>query len=270
MSLYIGAEGKARSVKGIYVGVNGLARKAVRGYVGDENGRARLFYAASNLPPIGASLDDCTWEQIQAVSQAGLAPDYWAVGDTKTISYGGVSTQVRIIGYAHDYTDSARTQTAGITFDMAATTQTGLGAGVTSFSTSSAIYTSSALYTYINGTCLSTLPSDLRAVLAEVYKPCRTSIYADTLSWQKLRLFALSDKELGSGGSSAVEGAQYAYYSTAARRKKTYLNGTSGSYYWTRSCQKNSSGVYRVDPYNGSLVTAEPTQTSAAHFAFCV
>lgn len=46
---YIGINGIAKRLAGIYVGDNNnVARKVVRGYVGDENGVARLFYTVGN------------------------------------------------------------------------------------------------------------------------------------------------------------------------------------------------------------------------------
>jgi hypothetical protein len=65
----------------------------------------------SNLPPVGAPLNDLTWEQIRAISDAGLAADYFSVGDTKTITINGtfgsttfsnLSIDAFIIGIDHN------------------------------------------------------------------------------------------------------------------------------------------------------------------------
>lgn len=61
-------------------------------------------------PPIGTSLNDCTWEQISAISTLGLASSYFAVGDRKAVAVSGtVGTQsvsstyyAYIIGIAHN------------------------------------------------------------------------------------------------------------------------------------------------------------------------
>ena len=47
MSIYIGVSEVAHKVTGICVGTNGIARKVLKGYIGDTNGVARQFYAAS-------------------------------------------------------------------------------------------------------------------------------------------------------------------------------------------------------------------------------
>lgn len=41
---YIGVNRKARGVKRIYVGVDGVAHEVYKGYIGDEQGKARLFW----------------------------------------------------------------------------------------------------------------------------------------------------------------------------------------------------------------------------------
>ena len=42
-----------------------------------------------NLPEIGTPLNDCTWEQISAVSKAGLGAKYFNIGDRKEITLNG-------------------------------------------------------------------------------------------------------------------------------------------------------------------------------------
>ena len=63
------------------------------------------------LPPIGTAMNDMTWEQIRAISDAGTGANYWAVGDTKTITINGavgnttfsnLSIDAYIIGFNHN------------------------------------------------------------------------------------------------------------------------------------------------------------------------
>lgn len=44
---------------------------------------------AGGRPAIGTPLNDMTWEQIREISDLGLAADYFAVGDTKSITING-------------------------------------------------------------------------------------------------------------------------------------------------------------------------------------
>lgn len=43
----------------------------------------------SNLPSIGTALNDMEWAKVRAISDEGLAANYFAVGDTKTITING-------------------------------------------------------------------------------------------------------------------------------------------------------------------------------------
>ena len=45
--------------------------------------------ATDDLPAKGTPLNDCTWEQISAVSKAGLGADYFNIGDCKEITLNG-------------------------------------------------------------------------------------------------------------------------------------------------------------------------------------
>ena len=65
----------------------------------------------SSLPPVGTALNDMTWEEVRAISDAGLAADYFAVGDTKTIiingtvngyTFSNLSIDAFIIGIDHN------------------------------------------------------------------------------------------------------------------------------------------------------------------------
>lgn len=107
---YIGVDGKARKVKGAYIGVDGVVRKIKKGYIGDENGIARLCWTSLEMPPIGKSLNDCTWEEISLIASKGKARDYFSIGDTKTITVKGTvgtvaadkTLQAYIIGFDHN------------------------------------------------------------------------------------------------------------------------------------------------------------------------
>ena len=109
MSILLGAGG-VKNVKEIYVGVDGKPRKVKEGYVG-VNGAPRLFYrAAPPLPPKGTTLEQCTWEQIRMIADAGLAAQYFKVGDTKSVLLKGTASKlslnttyyVYILGFDHD------------------------------------------------------------------------------------------------------------------------------------------------------------------------
>ena len=62
-------------------------------------------------PVVIGALNDCTWAQIREISDAGQAANYWAVGDTKTITINGrvgsitfsnLSVDAFILGFNHN------------------------------------------------------------------------------------------------------------------------------------------------------------------------
>ena len=72
----------------------------------DENGMLKTYSI-----PYEAILDDNTWEQISAASEAGVAADLWSVGDCKKITLNGTvgtlnlsnyDTYVYILGFDHN------------------------------------------------------------------------------------------------------------------------------------------------------------------------
>ena len=75
------------------------------------SGAAPQMTVPSTFPPIGTALNDMTWEQIRAISDAGKAADYFNLGDTKTITINGkvgnttfsnLSIDAFIIGFNHN------------------------------------------------------------------------------------------------------------------------------------------------------------------------
>lgn len=109
VSLYLGIDNLARPSSSIYVGVNGVARKVIAGYVG-VNGVAKSIYSGTSFPVMGKSLNEYTWAEISAISQAGLGSTYFSIGDTKAVHIKGTvgtlevddTFYVYIIGFDHN------------------------------------------------------------------------------------------------------------------------------------------------------------------------
>lgn len=71
-----------------------------------KNGKALIEgteYDISFLPPIGTSLEDCTWEEIRAVSDAGLASAYFSVGNRKSVYLSGTVGCLTLSGTYYCY-----------------------------------------------------------------------------------------------------------------------------------------------------------------------
>ena len=115
MSILLG-NGGLRNVKEIYVGVGGSPRKVKEGYVG-IGGVPRKFYSAEK------PLNDYTWAEIRQIADAGLASQYFKVGDTKSVLLKGTASKlslnttyyVYILGFDHNL---ANDQSAKNTIDF--------------------------------------------------------------------------------------------------------------------------------------------------------
>ncbi len=58
---------------------------------------------SANLPEIGISAEDCTWEEITAISAAGKAEEYFNLGDTKTVTLtDGTVVEMQIVAFNAD------------------------------------------------------------------------------------------------------------------------------------------------------------------------
>lgn len=72
--------------------------------------RGNLAPPGPDVPPVGTSLEDCTWDDISLIAAEGLAEEYFAVGDCKSVYINGTvgtlamddTLYVYIIGFNHN------------------------------------------------------------------------------------------------------------------------------------------------------------------------
>lgn len=103
----------------VYMDIGGV-RKKVTAYKDIGGVRRKISEAGASLPAVGTSLEDCTWEQISAISAAGKAAEYFSVGDTKSVYLKGTvgtleldtTLYVYILGFDHN----SEVEGKGITF----------------------------------------------------------------------------------------------------------------------------------------------------------
>ena len=218
------------------------------------------------LPPIGTALNDMTWEQIQTISDAGKASNYFVVGDTKNITIDGVSYPVQIIGFSHDTkTDGG---TAGITFQLVDCLNTTYQ--MTSSDTNSGGWTSCAMRTSTLNSIFSSLPADLQNVIKAVNKLTSAGNRSATINMTNDKLFLLSEVEIfgSTTYSKSGEGSQYAYYK-AGNSKVKKVNG-SASNWWERSPYGSYSTHFCRVYSNGNADTGSASASSGVSFGFCV
>ena len=233
------------------------------------SGAAPQMTVPSTFPPIGTALNDMTWEQIRAISDAGKAADYFNLGDTKTITINGkvgnttfsnLSVDAFIIGFNHN---SAREGSNRIHFQIGKisgvhialcdshygssgssasyfqmnASNTNSGGGNGSSMRKTLLGNSGTPTNPPSNSLLAALPSDLRAVMKSVTKYSdNTGGGSDTASYVTSTtdyLFLLSEFEYHGArtyANSAEQNYQAQYdYYKAGNSKIHYKHNATGT-----------------------------------------
>ena len=222
-------------------------------------------YDISFKPPYDPVFANNTWELIIEACHNNEVPDTWNVADQKTMTIGGKSYQIDIIGKNHDtYTAGG---TAPLTFQLhdcyARKKQ------MNSFDTNSGGWTSCAMRSTHLPAILALMPTEVQTAIREVNKLTSAGSKSATINTTADKLFLLSEIEIfGSVSySKSGEGTQYDYYKSGNSKAKNY-NG-SANFWWERSpdgsyssgfCFVSSSGGADYDYASGAYGVA---------FGFC-
>lgn len=221
------------------------------------------------------SLQEASWSDIDKISRAGRASQYFSIGDEKTVIVAGEgSVTLVILGFDHDDLADGSGQRAGITFGMK-----NLLYDVYMMNPElSNVGSWSACDMRINRMkkLKSGLPGACEAVLKQVNKRTSSGDDPGILDITKDFLFLLSEIEVTGGRySSIVEGKQYAYYkdiaNTADLRAKRLSDGSGAlAYWWLRSPVEGSSDRFYAMNTRGAAVENRATYERGVSFAFCV
>ena len=257
----------------------------------------------SNLPEIGTPLNDMSWEEIRAISDAGLASSYFNVGDRKAVTLNGTVGSLSLSGTYYCYIigidhNSAIEGTNRIHFQFGYTAASG-GVHIAftdaeygynhapssyfnmnNTNSNSGGWENSRMRTTTIPTFKACLPSDLQAVLKTVTKYSdNTGGGSDTASFVTATtddIFLLSEWEVfgaRSYSNSAEQNyqAQYAYYS-AGNSKVMYRHSATGSkvYWWLRSVCAGYSNVVGMVDDSGSAAGNFADYSHGFAPAFCV
>ena len=258
---------------------------------------------SSNLPEIGTPLNDMTWADIRAISDAGLASSYFNVGDRKAVTLNGTVGSLSLSGTYYCYIiginhNSAIEGTNRIHFQFGKTAASGgtdicfVDSGYDTNKTSGSYFNmnnsrsnrggweSSLMRTVICPAFKSAMPSELQAVLKSVTKysdntgggPNNASYVTATTD----DIFLLSEWEVIGArvyANSAEQNyqAQYAYYS-AGNSKVRYRHSSTGSTasWWLRSVWTNYQFGFCVIDDSGIVNTSHADYVFGFAPAFCV
>lgn len=247
----------------------------------------------SNLPPIGTPLNDFTWEEIRIISDAGLASEYFSVGDCKEIVLNGTvgaltlsnyTTYAFIIGIDHN----ASTEGSGrVHFQLGKTSlsggtdicfvdskygTTGSDAAfrMNTTNTNSGGWNNSYMRNTICPAFKNALPAALKNAIKTVTKytdNAGNSTAASAVTATTDDIFLLAEYEVfgtiarGNTNESSKQ-QQYAYYS-AGNSKRKYKHSATGeaARWWFRSPDSSDSagfvGVYTdgTARYGGAYIS---------------
>ena len=211
-----------------------------------ENGVTKTATLSVTVIQVG-NFTTSTWAEIKAAVQAGISgldlSEYWAVGDTKSVTLTTNEViELQIAGFNHDtYSDGVTAPVTLVMKDCLNTT-----AQMNSSNTNNGGYPASAMKTYVETNIYNKLPSDLKALVAPVKKKCYTTYNsASSLSEANYNVWLLAEAEVFDSVSYTVgngEGTKYPIFTNNASRVKK-VNG-SAYFWWLRSAYSSISAYF--------------------------
>lgn len=221
--------------------------------------RRMLMHMAQALPPKD-TLENTSWADIDKVAKAGKAAEYWAVHDTKTITFpsavlGSTVITVKIMGF--DYDDLASGGKAPITFGMVDCFATKQRMNATGQNVGG--YNGCELY----GTLINTvLPAFQAAIGSDTIKAVSKYTSAGnkstTINTTTEKIWLYSEYEVfgvttysAAGEKPADKSVCYPAFTDAPSRIKKV--GTLAAHWWERSPSVNYI-TYFCDVYNDGKI----------------
>lgn len=205
------------------------------GDAGDQGG--------TGLPAVGTSAEDCTWDEIKAISEAGKGDEYFNLGDTKTFTTtDGKTIVMEIVAFNAD-TKADGTGTAGITWiskDFLA--QNSMNATTTNLGG----WLDSEMRSWLQNDVYSTLPNDIQNVITGVNKTYYDFKTDSTLTCEDT-IWLPSAREIFGGSDYENSGVDYTnHFTDELTRKK------GGLPWWLRSAAGSYDGDNSFSYVNGN------------------
>ena len=225
------------------------------GDAGDQGG--------TGLPAVGTSAEDCTWDEIKAISEAGKGDDYFNLGDTKTFTTtDGIEVVMEIVAFNAD-TKADSTGTAGITWisknifaehNMNSSHKTTDG------------WEASDMRTWLQNDVYNRIPSAVQSAIVEVGKTYYDYTSKSTKSCID-NIWIPSYREIFGGDSSETSGAIYTnHFSNNNSRIKSY-NGNTFRWWLRSACGSENYHAIYLDGSNNRYWNAGAEYGVA--FGFC-
>ena len=207
------------------------------------------------LPAKGTALEDCTWEQISAISKTGKADEYFNIGDCKTITLTtGVTFEMQIVAFNEE--KNSNNVYSGITWlskqvlESRKMTNTLQEYGWS--------WGDSDLRKYMRDELYYTLPEEVRNSIMVVYKG--SVDYSDQTVYLDENIWIPSTGELKSWSVTKDSGSY-------VQPKYTVSGG--GGYWWTRSTYSTYEGWFSMVHNTGYIDKRQGTVSLGIVLAFC-
>jgi hypothetical protein len=228
-----------------------------------------LWVDLPSLPPVGTTLQNCSWEQINLIGRAGKGADYFTIGSTKTVTLTTNETiTLVLVGMNHDLLADGSGDYAPFTFNMVNCLQ------ATGQMESSSINTNGwhgcAMRGVCNGTFYGVMPTALKDVIKQVAKKASSGNQSSTIVTSNDYIWLAAEVEIfgATTNAKAGEGTQYAYYTDSSRRIKR-ISGVV-SIWWERSpIGVNASGFCAVSA-SGAATYYNASESHGVALGLCV
>ena len=217
----------------------------------------------------GLSLEDDSWDKINAIAQAGLASVAYSIGDTKSISINGTNYKIQIYDFNHDDLADGSGK-AKITFGLANCLSTTYK--MNSSDTNSGGWGSCALRTTLQNTILNQFPTELKSLIKTVKKKTSAGSKSTTINTTNDTLFLFSEVELfgSTKYSVAGEGTQYPIFTNNNSRIKKRGDSGSAYFWWERSPYASDSYYFCIVNTDGSDNAYKASEAYGVCFGFCI
>lgn len=297
--------GANKELEELNVNISGVWKSCTTGYA-NINGVWREFFKALVIDPV---LNNNDWATIRAVSDAGLAANYWNVGDRKgvvlngqvgNLSFNNETYYCYIIGFDHNaslegnnyihfqfgfsalsggkhiaFTDSRYNTfvTSGSWFNM------------NNSDSNSGGWSASSMRNNIMPAFKNSMPSELQNVIKPVIKYTdnvgKKSTSSSSVTSTTESVFLLSEYEIfglnfAANTNEVSRQKRYSYYSSGnsiLRYRADRVEGSYDAYWWQRTPNRNSkTGFCCVNPLSGkdAMGTQGASRSRGIAPAFCV
>lgn len=235
------------------------------------SGIAASEYALGYLAKVVFGLEAFTFEEISAIGAAGKAPNYFKIGDTKTIQLkNGEQVILKIADFNHDgLTSGGKAPISFIIKNCLSFTKT---RPMNSSNTNAGSWSGSYMRSTVMAEIRNQLPDDLKPYIKEVNKKTTQGNSSTAIQTTVDDLWLPSCIEVGavtSGNGYINEGTQYPIFIDNGSRIKLY-NGSAYNW-WLRSPYTQGNNFFHsIDSNGNNREGAGAASNNGVVFGLCI